>query len=475
VTFPEVSFVAGPSEDADVRLDLNSAFGLATCRVEHDSFTLGAPPLLGEPDSVSAALGLRSAGWVLRIAGPKSAAYDVRTLVSRELLRPTNWVRVRLSETSPPHYMQTYRGEFAALSLEFVRKGSASDTWRLPVNVTGEPLLLGERVTLGPYTVTQALDGDNPMRVVLPPIEGDGPTPLRVTVTPEDGTTANVGSKWLIGCVAGTSDMTTEATIDVAAMTAVLETGDVTADDAYFNSHYRATTFGATGLQPRLTCDFPDLPRGRYNVQLSCEADGIEDAPKTYQFRLVFLSGDGRFGTTAQLTIPGTAVATTFKGWVDLGQAPVPFGAGGLPGDVDLHATVTSVAIHMGADDGTGEVRADALRLVPVGGPTVDAATMLVSDLGAHPVDGASSATWDADAGAYWLSSYDVPLLADILTDGEASSMGGFPYASPGSDQNILHAMAVSKGRGSVETGQITAPGQQFGVSVSYHPRKLHI
>jgi hypothetical protein len=65
--------------------------------------------------------------------------------------------------------------------------------------------------------------------------------------------------------------------------------------------------------------------------------------------------------------------------------------------------------------------------------------------------------------------------LADILTDGEASSMGGFPYASPGSDQNILHAMAVSKGRGSVETGQITAPGQQFGVSVSYHPRKLHI
>lgn len=497
MTYPAVMFVDAPSLTANVRFDCNSDFGPATCRVEHEGFTLGAPTILGDPDAVRAALGFRTPQLPLQIRGPKAAAFDVRTALSRELLRPTNWLQVQLDDLSDVFWLKTYRGEYGALDLQFVRQDSDTDVWRLPVSVDAEALFYDQEVTLGPFAVTQTPDGSYPMRIVLPEIEGDAPTPLRVTITPDStaGGGAAAESAWLIGCIAGKTSMS-DLVVDIGTgdgFTAGTGTAAGTANAFYFGGTRRVVTLTAAeaATTQRLSGSLPDLPLGRYKVLMRYEADGSTTVDKNYVFGLrTAATGSGPFSSTptTQVTVrAGVGTALVRRGWVDLGDITIPTGVP-APHEVPIGQPApaagapTSFSLTIGlADLSAGTVRIDAFKFIPVSGPTVTQTSLLTATFPSSYWPQYVSAgtltfagTFDADSETFWcVVSGSVNGLVPSLPQ----MKGVFPVADPASDQNLLLVMAADLGDnvGGDTAAAITSLNALASIAVAYSPRKLHI
>lgn len=493
MTYPQVWFVDAPSEDSSVRLDLNSDFGLASLRVEHDGFSLGAPPLLGEPDSVSAALGLREPSWNQQIRGPKAAAHEVRTALSRELLRPTNWVRVRLDETSPVWYLETYRGAFAALDLQYVKKDSGEDVWRLPVALVAEPYLLGERVTIAQTTLGNALNATNPMRVALPALEGDAQTGLRVKVTPQGA--SGQAESWILAVVSANSGTITDPTYDIGVgdiWTAGSIASAGVSNAAYLGGSYRTLTFptGTSGSFIAFSATLPaSPPPGRYKVLMHCELDPVGGGVgKKFYFQFA-QALNGAAGTAAAAENPIVATDTpvvlgtayTFQGWIDLGETTFPFAGSVVPADVTAGGAPPVVYVNQYRPTNTGVndvSRVDAIKLIPIDGPTVKSCTLLRSTtelllfgkIGTF-FDATMNLTWDADSDSIYKTLISSGLL--IPYPGIAGG-GAYPVADPAATQNMLFCFPVTRGATSSSTAATAAAGTWL-VDVSYHPRKLHI
>lgn len=181
--YPLVQLVDAPDVSAALRFDFNAG----TVWPDGDSFSLGAPPLLGDPGGVGAEYGYRNITFLLTVRDGERAALRRQSVLARALLRDDNWLLFRLSESSAPMWFKLVRSSPGEGSLATVYRDREVNDWRFNVSLVAEPEAVGERITLPPVVV-----GNNPaaegLAVVLPEIVGDAPAPLVVRI-PAGGTT----------------------------------------------------------------------------------------------------------------------------------------------------------------------------------------------------------------------------------------------------------------------------------------------
>lgn len=500
MTYPLARVVDAPDPSATVRYDFSDEDAVAPRRVTPEGFTLGVPTLQGDPDSVGFLYGWRKPFVPHRIKGEKRDALEALAVLSREILRYSNWLLVQLDAVTRPIWLRVYPTEPGELSFDRVSvdaatgdPGSLPDAWLIGVPFTADAFAYGERITLGPYTVTQTPDGDNPMRVELPTIHGDAPTALRVEV--KAATTNARTSRFLLAAVSG--DSVSDLLIDVGTgddWTAGTDTSAPVTDSDYAGGSYRTVTISTGGLdageyEPRISGTVDDIVPGRYKVLHRCELDPV-DSSTPQRYALAFgqdANGEIRWGQTVYQetsTLNGSSNTVTypFQGWVDLGEFTFPLGVT-LPGDL-IPATVSAdVAVRLGTVSGVGEARLDALKFIPVDGPTIVRTTLLSTEFEPEvtdqsypvlPLSETASCTWDGDAanrsGLVWMQEQP---SGDLLPSAVVPQ-GGFPMVDPAASENVLVAFATGRGRTDDDDAG-TAVATEWTVTPSYQPRLLHL
>lgn len=499
--YPLVKFVDAPAVGATVRLDLNDGSASAPRRVEAE-FDLGVPTLEGDPDAVGQVFGFRSPRFTVQVRGTKANALAFVSALSKELLRRTNWLLFQPSSATQPVWFKTYRTGYQSLSFEQVYENTTTggaapagypDVWRVELPLVAEALAYGARDTQANVTLIQSAadsGGNKALRIPLTGLKGDAPTDLRISIAPGSPQLAGHGSAWLIGCVSGTSAMT-EPIVNIGSGdgftagsgTAAATTGATT----YFGNDYRAVTVSAgSNFIERLSGSLPAMPRGRYKVLLRCQADTAANVARPYIFafgqRLQSSAGIPIYGPTTLVTVGHALVAASelFQGWVDLGDFNFPFGLT-APRDLPDAAASSLFSVKIGTSDQTvGAVRIDSLKFVPIDGPWVSQATMLRAQFGTAnpaedtpPIANSGTGIFDGDEQIY----YALDGSANHRP-GSPQLKGTFPRADPAQTQNLLYLIAVEDGLGSgVESGNvvITTKDASATVSVSYHPRYLHV
>lgn len=470
--WPLVKLVQAPEPDARVRLDLNSAdrWGAPGTYVDADAFSLGYPVLDGEPTAVGASYSYRTIEGVVWIGGNKAEALSVQAALWRELSRPSSWLLFQLSPLVKPVWAKIFRSySDAPLSLDQVDASSRKpDAWRIPLTLTAEALLYGERETLGPVTITQSLTGDYPMRWDLPPIKGDAPTALRITIAPDEGYwyAARVG----VAASEAIDDLVTDIGLGDG-FTAGSGTAAGSSDADYLGGSYRTVTIGtgANFVANRLSGPLVTPPAGRYTVLLRCEADPIDSVtPNRYLFALG-QAGASRYGPTVTLDTPFTdPTAHTFQGWVNLGDFTFPVGVN-LPAGVTAPQAAPSIVLKVGtAAENAGVVRLDAIMLIPIGGQAVIGTSVIQTGdaNGSQLLTGEIlTAVWDGDSESFWQT-----LVSDgtVFDDQDpVPHMGAFPAADPSAVQNRMTILP--------DLAAVTSATGEAEVTVSYHPRYLHL
>jgi hypothetical protein len=481
-SWPLVQFVDGPSPDANVRYDFNDASAAAGRTVGRE-FTLGVPTLEGEPDAVGQSWGFRSPSFPQMITGPKAAALESLGALSRELLRPTNWVHFKLNRFTPSVWLKTYRTGGQPLSLDNVYVDTdegdevlAPDQWQIPVPLVADAFGYGERVTLDPVTITQAIDGTNPMQVLLPTITGDAPAALRISLTPQTGTTALYGSTWLVACIAGDDPAITFVDLGTGdVVEATYQTSDPIADSDYLGGSYRRTSLPADNvLATRIQGTLPPLPAGQYKALLR---SGFTTTNPGLIYRLLRDPND--FGHPATVIDGTVAPASDRLLWVDLQQSSFPFNVDlGLDLVGDMGGSYFELEI--GAVDGTAvNVDLDCLAFIPLSGPGITSATTMIMraptepPLTMSPLGGGIEGILDGNAEGYWSRNTGT----NVILSGTPTMSGGFPTADPAAAKNLLVLAAMDNGWSTAEESPpwISSKGATCSVQVSYQPRYLHL
>jgi hypothetical protein len=477
-SFPLVKYVDSPATTATVRYDFNDQTGTPAKKVTE--FDPGVPTLEGDPDAVGQQWGFRTPSITHTIRGTKAQAMAALSAVSKEQLRRTNWVLFQPSAATQPVWFKTYRTGYQPISLDrvYVRVeggGTAPvpDTWKITVPLVADAFAYGARVSLGPYTVSQAPSGTNPMQIVLPAIRGEAPTNLRVSLQPTS-TTAS-GSSWLLGTWSAAASQTSpQFEIGLAdGNTATGGTGAGTSDATYFGGSYRTFSVAAAtpNLLQRLSGSWASssIPFGRYKVMLRYEIDAPASTIQAL-FRLFVWNTNAALAAASTVNLTGGA--GNQQGWVDLGEITVP-AAGQVPVDAGFTSSSSLLwALHIGTASGvamTGKL--DAFKLIPVDGPNVSLARNLKVQCNTFlPIDGFSVGYFDGDDEAFWaVQSGTIVNNTPSLT----GLVGSYPRVDPAAGQNVLTVMATGKGQG-VAIG-ITPLNATATVNVWYSPRYLHV
>lgn len=481
--YPSLQFVSAPSSTAVLRYDFNADDSGARCSVlGAGDLDLGTPSFSGEPEGVGADYGYRSMRFVQRIQGSKAVALSRQSALARELLRPTNWLRFQWNPLLQPVYFRTYRGEPGSLGVEH---GDTADAWDITVPLVAEGFAYGARVTIPSALMVQApADLTTPTRYAmsytLPPIKGDAPTGLRVTVTPDAGSNAaSTESSWLIASHSGESYMSLPvASIGTGdAFTAVTGVSAGVSDAAYFGGSYRTITINSgANIVERFRGTLPAVPIGRYKVLMRIEADAAASTTKPFVFYLGYpdtVNGPTWVSkVTHKVGLVTIGSAQTFQGWVDLGEINLPTAGAFIPPDLAGATTAytAGVTIAAGTADGSaGTVRVDALKLLPVDGPSVIATSILKPSWATRQtaLANGSAGTFDADTQMIWQQ------VGPILQSAPRA-VGSFPYADPRAPRNVVTVMATSRGYIS-STPWITSLAAQSTLDISYNPRWLYV
>lgn len=486
MTYPKVRFVSAPDPDATVLFDCNADMEPAPRSVLADGFSLGAPTLQGDPRAMGVVYGDRELSFTLRVEGSKGDALACLSALARQLLRASSWVEFTLAAGQAPVWFRTYRSQPQALSLAEVyvdtKDGGVArlpDRWDIPVTLAAEGLGYGERVLLGPYTIAQAPTGSHPLGVTLPTLRGDAPTGLRVQITPDATLTSGNDCEWTVACISGETTMS-DPVVDIGTddgFTAGTGTDTGVADPDFFGGSYRTVTIGAgSGFVTRLSGSLPITRPGRYKVLVRCEAENYPVESRRYLFRLERpVGGYTIAGATATVDIDaGTPVPAGFEGfqgWVDLGDFALPAGHT-VPDDVAVTSPGCEFELKIGTDDDSaGEVRIDAFKLIPIQGPDVgDATYVTVLAAGSHALNGGKVCTLDSDSDLVWTTD-----TSGVLYERSPSLAGGYPVADPAAEQNLLLVFASSRGNYIGSGPWITALDAEATLTVSYHPRLLHL
>ncbi|WP_193613166.1 hypothetical protein [Nocardioides lijunqiniae] len=476
-TYPVLRFVAAPSPDAAVRLDLHAYTAYTGVRIwpVKNGWSIGTPAMEGEPDGVGVEYGPRTLGFDLRVEGSKVHALAKHSQIAREILRDGNWLLFQLSASTEPVWFHTYRTEPGELSFEHVTSRGDADRWGIGMKLTAEPFALGKRVVMPPVTITNdPTAGPHRMSCLLPEILGDAPSPVRIQA---DFTTTldQHDIEWTIAPVPDDYEPLVWPIGVGDTFTAGTDTGPGTPGAAFAGESYRPVTFDTDeDLVTRLYGPAPGpVPPGRYRIHLRV---GRTHQDSTYELRLgrhngVF--GDDASGADTVTLHPSTTGAggATDATWVELGTMSFPANLT----EIDLVGFnfTPSIALQIGRTAGTGDLNLDCMVLVPVDiQGTEGVATTLTSEFaGFGPQAADSYSVWDGDVEAYTrMNGFGV-----IDSGLQPVNRGGFPTVHPGVT-NALHLITQTRTtRGFFDTTNGDSRTTTTDVTLSYHPRHLWI
>lgn len=474
MTYPLVRLVSGPTPDAEILLDLSDMDAPAPRAPESEGWSIGYPEIQGDPDALFVQYGLRFLEHVLQVRGTKAQALAFQSQLGRRLMRDSGWLYFKLAAGTDPVWFELKRAQAADLSFDGVyvnADGSESnlkDHWGISLNLPAEPFALGERRSLGTFTVTN--DPTTGQRIVLPEIEGDAPANLRITVNPDTATTM-AGFKWKID---SHNSETAHAPVvwNVGTgdgFTAGAGTGAGTSNAAYSGGTYREITFADLSLVTRISGPVSaPLPAGDYEVLVRVTRD---DAASVFSLRFGQMVGLGyQFGDTV-LTDRLASTATGHATYVSLGVHALPKFQ--PPEGEDPGATPTpDIALQVGRVSGAGAARVDAIKLLPVRvADTISHQSLLTHFPGIGIEPGTNGrGIWDTGRRAFW--AYNASgNPSPALTDTE----GTWPIAVPGVENSLVIMPQVNGRRpffGNDASDDIAMTSE---IEVSYQPRHLWI
>jgi|SRR5262252_5878759 len=465
-----VQFVTYPATSPTILLDVNNPpDGVYTLG---DDFTLGAPQWETAPNMVGGDDGYREVEFTLAVDASYASAASAMSSVSRLLQGREGWLRLRRNPSVPQMFLHWYRTAPQALDWEHWD----IDTYRLRVQLVCDPYLYGEPVTLASFTMNNRCDsGPNRMYHTYPAdtFLGDAPTPLKLTITPTSGTGWN-GYQPLIATTALASGQTQAQPfyIDLVAAnwTAGTNVGADVSDTAYLGGSYRLWTATGAAMSAKLTGTITPTVPGLYKVLLRC---GTSTDQTTFNLRLsqTFSGSQVYSGETKTFVRPDTTI-TQYDTWADLGAFNFPFGVYDLdPTDI---ATVAGTPVSIDAErvTGSGNLRLDALLLIPV--ETAATIDSVISTWRFHGsgLTTTRSGVWDGQRERF--DAYDSGTTRANLRSPEPR--GGWPRVTPGT-VNLLHFMQQTQTDTPLDTtvDDDDVITDTCSVVTSYMPRYLHL
>lgn len=480
-TYPYARVVDAPSTAATVLFDLHGHFdGVRTFPIK-DDWDLGAPQLVGDPDSEGVAYSDRTIAGTLAVDGAKTTALRAQSKLARVLMRREAWLEFQLAEHVDPVWFLLRRPTPGALSFRNVRRDADVDRWYIPLSFPAAPFAWGAPESIVATVVANdPAAAENGLHMVLPPIKGDAPVPLRIQVNPNNPPYMN-GYRWL---TAMHSSWTGQGPIlwkigtrkpdgtSNDGWAAGADTSEALAGSAstYVAGTYRNVAFTATpGLATRISGVGPSIiPAGRWKTLVRVRRN---DTTSTFILRFGQTMGLGQQAWGDQVPMDrAPSDASGHTTWVDLGDFTFPFGVR-VPAGQEGIATPPEIALQIGRLTGSGAAQADALLFVPLDlVDTVEART-LYSDFpnGGIFVD-SGLGIWDGETERFWAYS-QFGTLAPVSPDME----GQFLRATPGAE-NVLTLLQQVNGQESIYSDDnsdvLTATTQ---VAITYQPRYLWI
>lgn len=461
--------VTEPDVGAEVLFDFNAELQWP----DHDTFTLGAPPLKGEPGAVATEYDFRAPppSWTQVTEAGDVEAMRLQAELARLLMRPEWYLHVQFDADAPPAWLRVVRSSTGAQSLASVYKGRYKNLWQVAVTLVADPFMLGERRT---ETVTFRGDPaapDGPARV-LPDPGGVAPAPLTLDAsTPVAGRLAPRVS--VLPLDVPTGDPVPTGAVAWQAETWALSAGTTLVTGASAsNGQATNTQLGnSTGNQQiarRLT-GFVSVPwAGRW--QLYARAQFVATASPPGDPVTVVVRGAG----PALVSTPGSVLQrSAANAWqlLDLGVFSIP--KGNQPSRRPYTVEPVQVGIDAGVDTTSTllaslQVRFDYILAVPLDVPLDQVQPPATLDFG--PVD-LAGARLVVDGDARW---EERRLAASEALSGVPSRpTGEYPVAVPGA-VNLMHVLPRWQ--------HPTVPGQQsdtlthqVNVTVSWHPRHLYL
>lgn len=469
--YPLLQFVSAPESTATVRYDFNfSSASLRTLPLGGGDLDLGVPTYSGDPESVGAEYGYRQMQFTQRIIAAKETALARMSVLAKELLRSTNWLKYQHDSARSPVYFKTYRGQPGSLSLEWSETAQA---WDISVPLTADAFACGSRVTLAAITITNnPASGTNPVVATLPTIKGDAPAPLRIEVNPSNANDLS-GYKLMFSLLSTESSITTPIYWNVGGTdgwTAGTDTGASVSDTAYIGGNYRSVSFATNAaMETRISGQAPaTVPAGTYKVLVRVARS---DTDSTFAMRFgQSVAFSYRYGDTVFMRRAASSAAGHAT-WVDLGEFTHPWGHNAPAGQEGFAAT-PNVSLQAQRLSGSGALRVDAFLLVPVSTTAARDCKTLFADFPVFGIDANGGwGVFDGDTESVWGFNQFAVAAAGMVPE----LAGQFPAAIPGA-VNTLHMLQQVNGRkpffGSDTSDSITATSV---LTISYLPRLLYI
>lgn len=443
--WPRLRFCEAPDVDSVTRLDLHNAgieFNGET-RTLADGFSYGVPSVSSPAGARVQVLGPRTSRLPLRVAGTKPAALAKLNAVVRELLRPTNWLEVQLAAEAEPRWLRTWATVPEPVDLSLVWDDpDRTDHWTAALPIAGDPLWIGPEQDLGDWTITNnPSSGAQPMRVVLPEIDGEAAAPLLVKATKS-------AAGGMFGPAVGVAR--SEPVVAAAPDSWGAAVAAPVTDATYLAGAYRQTTGGLADWTAVGTWT-PDVP------------DGVDYTRWVAALRVSGTTSQGAFRLRWRVQAAGiSSVVYSQPVVVDVEQQPRWVTAGDVPCPMldltGLGVTAdTTLTLEVERITSGGELRFDGTLMLIPGGPDADL-LMLSPD----PI---------STAGVMFLVDADLRRagmavgIAPARTPGVA---GGWPYVVPGQDNVLTFWQSLDPTIGSGIVDSITSTA---AVSVSYRPR----
>lgn len=469
MTYPLVQFVDAPTPTATVLFDFNDKTATVRRYTKRESFSVGAPDLDGDVDSVDPRYLPRTVAFTLMIDGPKSAALTVQSQLARRITAGPGWLRFQMSASSKVVYFRTYRAQPGDLSFDNASADTGSDIWELAITLPAESFARGERVTLSTVTINNdPAAGTNPCSVALASIVGDAPAPLRLAVVPSNRSTVN-GRRWLFAAHAGA---TSRAPIFWQIGTGDGWTGFSVAapvsSASYSGGSYRPTSFSGT---PGAASGFfngntPTTPTpGRYKVMIRAARS---DLASTFTVQ---------FQQSGALSVTGVAAAfdrassgaVEHATWLDLGDFTFP---PATPDGIDTAVTAFDpfpVAVNIKRLTGGGQLFLDVIALIPISTPdTVESRFMYADAPTAATTSDTALDIYDGDLEVYWKANGST-----LAQSAGATIQGAFPRVTPGAANTLTVLQQVAqRSTGGDNSDAIAAT---TSVTPSYLPRYLYV
>lgn len=467
MTLHLLQIVSALDDDADVRLDLNDG-DVWTCV----DFSAPAPRLRRSMNAntmrdginvSSSQYGERVISASLRV---KSSTFEAATTeqqtLARELDRTDNWLKLQLTALDKPIFFRLFRSDMSS-----IRKADAEDVYELTAEFLAQSFALGERETLGPFTVTNDPDaGSNGHYFDVTGVIGDVAVPMVLVDTASDqhfgilsvrqhGTP---GDLVVHAFQAEDASLSTDTTDPGGGPDAAMSgTG---------TNNFVTTDFGTTAtMATRFTkaWSFSDAEGvaapGTYRVLVVCRRSSATGVMRARTAAVV--AGAGFVYSNPAVTIP----ATTNRQIVDLGLVslePPTTNVGGY-NSTSIPLSSAQVQIQAARDSGSASIDWDYVLLVPA-----DESTLIYATAGNNSdelvIDGGNETVYRTENGVD-------PFASTSSIKGPATAIaGGFPVLAP-NQTNRFFWVVYSDSSGVATISKADASS----VTVHYWPQYLYV